>query len=67
MADVQPFPWASAMRFGFGHLRLPPEAFWSMTMHELNSAMTHHFGDAEVTLSRQKLDQLILENPDKEW
>lgn len=66
MADVQPFPWASAMQFAFGHLRLSPEAFWSMTMHELNSAMKHQFGDATTSLTRAKLDQLINQHPDKE-
>lgn len=30
-----PFPWAAAMRFGLGQLRLSPTAFWAMTPREL--------------------------------
>ncbi|MEL6966010.1 MAG: phage tail assembly chaperone [Pseudomonadota bacterium] len=33
------FPWETAMAFGFGVLRLSPEAFWSMTPKELAAAM----------------------------
>lgn len=29
------FPWAEAMAFGLGTLRLPPEQFWRMTPREL--------------------------------
>lgn len=31
------FPWASVLRFGLGHLRLPPEAFWRLSLTELNA------------------------------
>ncbi len=30
--------WAGLMRLGLGELRLPPEAFWSMTPRELEAA-----------------------------
>ena len=28
---MKPFPWAQAIGFGLGILKLPPEQFWSMT------------------------------------
>lgn len=39
---MRPFPWADAMRFGFGVLRLPSEAFWSLSVRELHAAMEAH-------------------------
>jgi len=33
------FPWAEAMRFGFGTLRLGPCEFWGMTPRELAAAV----------------------------
>jgi uncharacterized phage protein (TIGR02216 family) len=30
-----PFPWAAAMQFGLGLLRLSPKEFWTMTPAEL--------------------------------
>jgi uncharacterized phage protein (TIGR02216 family) len=33
------FPWAEAMRFGFGTLRLGPAEFWGMTPRELAAAI----------------------------
>ncbi len=32
------FPWAAAMAFGLGRLRLAPSAFWAMTPRELAAA-----------------------------
>ena len=36
---AEPFPWAAAMRFGLGRLRLAPRDFWAMTPRELAAAM----------------------------
>ncbi|WP_417310844.1 rcc01693 family protein [Devosia sp.] len=38
-AAVQGFPWAAAMRFGFGTLRLSSRDFWALTPRELAAAM----------------------------
>lgn len=35
---MKPFPWADAMQFGLGVLKLPPEAFWKMSPRELAAA-----------------------------
>lgn len=37
MRDRTFFPWASVLRFGLGHLRLSPEAFWRLSLTELNA------------------------------
>jgi uncharacterized phage protein (TIGR02216 family) len=34
-AQPPPFPWAAALRFGVGRLRLSPDAFWALTPREL--------------------------------
>ncbi len=34
-----PFPWENLIGFGFGVLRLSPQAFWSMTPRELALAI----------------------------
>jgi uncharacterized phage protein (TIGR02216 family) len=38
-AQVAPFPWDDAMRFGLGRLRHAPKDFWAMTPRELHAAM----------------------------
>lgn len=35
---MTPFPWAEAMGFGLGVLRLAPRDFWSMSPRELSAA-----------------------------
>ncbi len=62
---MTPFPWDTAMRFGFGILRLSPNAFWAMTPRELGAAYKAFYGDA-APLNRQRLDALMTSFPDKE-
>lgn len=37
MTDRTFFPWASVLRFGLGHLRLSPDAFWRLSLLELHA------------------------------
>lgn len=59
-------PWHDIMKFGLGYLKLPPDAFWRMTLRELDAAI-------DVTLMNPlnysvpdvaQLDQLIKTYPD---
>jgi len=62
---LTPFPWAEALGFGLGLLRLSPAAFWSMTPRELTAAHRGLFGRGSQTpLSRASLDQLLTRFPD---
>ena len=56
------FPWASVLRFGLGHLRLIPDAFWRLSLPEL-IALT---GGTELpaTATRQGLEALMALFPD---
>jgi uncharacterized phage protein (TIGR02216 family) len=36
---AEPVDWPALMRLGLGALRLPPDAFWSMTPGELRRAL----------------------------
>jgi len=65
MAEPKPFPWQQAMQFAFGRLHLPPRAFWSMTMRELNAAIAAHNASVSPPLLRHELDQLMQQNPDR--
>lgn len=55
------------MRAGLGQLRLSPQAFWEMTLPELNAAL-RGAGDAGHTeaLTRVALDALMALYPDDE-
>lgn len=60
-----PFPWADAMAFGFGILRLAPDAFWSMTPRELAAAIRARRGQGGgVAPDRPSLDALMRAFPD---
>ncbi|HEU0081589.1 MAG TPA: rcc01693 family protein [Bradyrhizobium sp.] len=59
-----PFPWAEAMQFGFGVLRLSSEAFWRMTPRELAQAIIAVRGDAAAPMPRDTLDALMRAFPD---
>ncbi|HVV42909.1 MAG TPA: rcc01693 family protein [Nitrobacter sp.] len=61
---MTPFPWEQAMRFGFGVLRLAPDAFWRMTPRELAHAIHAVRGPAVVPLARGDLDGLMTRFPD---
>ncbi|MBB5046536.1 putative phage protein (TIGR02216 family) [Rhodopseudomonas rhenobacensis] len=61
----KPFPWAEAMRFGFGVLRLAPREFWAMTPRELAHAIVAVRGVAAAPLDRATLDALLRRFPDR--
>lgn len=61
---MKPFPWDEAMQFGFGVLRLSPEAFWRMTPRELAQAVIGVRGPAVTPIDRGGLEQLMQRFPD---
>lgn len=61
-----PFPWAEAMQFGFGVLRLSPDAFWRMTPRELAHAIRGVRGPVAAPMDRSALDALMKQFPDSE-
>lgn len=56
------------MKFGLGRLRLPPDAFWRMTMRELDAAsqgMAEHYGGAQPPpMDRERLLEMMQQYPD---
>jgi uncharacterized phage protein (TIGR02216 family) len=62
---AEPFPWREAMQFGFGVLRLAPDAFWRMTPRELAAAIRASRGDMALPLQRSAFDQLMQRFPDR--
>jgi uncharacterized phage protein (TIGR02216 family) len=60
----EPFPWAAAMRFGLGRLRLSPQEFWSMTPLELVAAAEGYLGVGAPTLGLEGLQHLMRQFPD---
>lgn len=63
-AQAEPFPWAAAMAFGFGTLRLAPEAFWQMTPAELAAAWRRHAAGGSGAPGRGELAGLMARFPD---
>lgn len=61
---MKPFPWDEAMQFGFGVLRLAPQAFWQMTPRELSQAVIAVRGAAVTPIDRGGLEQLMQSFPD---
>ena len=59
------FPWAAAMRFGLGVLKLPPRDFWRMSPRELAAAWGAVVGDRGAPLGRSELDGLMERYPDE--
>ena len=59
-----PFPWKRAIGFGFGILRLSPDAFWHMTPRELALAVEAVFGAAGAPLERAVFAELMTRFPD---
>lgn len=53
------------MGFGFGVLRLAPEAFWRMTPRELAAAIAAVRGPIAVPLKRADLNDLMRKFPDR--
>lgn len=60
----QPFPWDRAMAFGFGVLRLSPDAFWRMTPRELGAAIKALSPPQAPAIGRGTLDALMRRFPD---
>lgn len=62
MPDRTLFPWASVIRFGLGHLRLPPDAFWRLSLPELAALMDA--GQTPQPATRRDLQALMALFPD---
>ena len=62
--NFQAFPWAEAIGFGLGILRLSPDAFWRMTPRELSFAIEAATGRQAAPFERSTLDQLMGRFPD---
>ncbi len=61
-----PFPWDEVIGFGFGILRLAPDAFWAMTPREIaRAAEAIHGRSRPDAMGRQALDRLLREFPDR--
>jgi len=61
---VTPFPWAQAIGFGLGVLRLSPEQFWRMTPRELACAIEAVTG-RRAPLDRAGFAALMKRFPDE--
>lgn len=64
MPVLAPFPWRTAMGFGFGVLRLSSDTFWRMTPRELAAAIAAVRGPIAAPLARADLDDLMHKFPD---
>ena len=56
--------WPVLMQFGFGVLRLSSNDFWSLTLLELEAAMTAQLTSEPQMVSRSELDQMMRAHPD---
>jgi uncharacterized phage protein (TIGR02216 family) len=61
---MNPFPWAEAIGFGLGVLRLPPAQFWAMTPRELALAVRAVRGTIPEPIDRAALNELMQKFPD---
>ena len=61
---MKPFPWAEAIGFGLGVLRLSPAQFWAMTPRELAFAIRAVRGTVLEPIDRIALDELMKQFPD---
>jgi uncharacterized phage protein (TIGR02216 family) len=61
---MTPFPWARAIGFGLGVLRLSPQAFWQMTPREFALAVEAVLGPRAAPLERAAFEQLMRRYPD---
>ena len=62
---MRPFPWAAAMTFGLGVLRLPSREFWGLTPRELAAAFEAHAGRARgAAPGRATLAEMMEKYPD---
>jgi uncharacterized phage protein (TIGR02216 family) len=60
------FPWAEAMRLGFGVMRLSSREFWGLTPRELAAALTPGGPSRATAPDRQRLGDLMARFPDGE-
>jgi uncharacterized phage protein (TIGR02216 family) len=58
---MTPFPWADAMRLGFGVLKLSSKEFWGLTPRELAAAFGAGRGGAP---DRSELGRMMERFPD---
>ncbi|ADH88044.1 Protein of unknown function DUF2376, phage [Ancylobacter novellus DSM 506] len=63
-AAPRAFPWAEAMAFGLGHLRLSSDDFWRLTPRELAAAIGAVAGPVPARLDRAGLAALMARFPD---
>jgi len=61
---MRPFPWAEAMGFGFGVLKLSSREFWGLTPRELAAAFGARSGRTAPP-SRDGLEGLMARFPDE--
>ena len=64
MSGPTPFPWADAIGFGFGVLRLSSDAFWRMMPRELAHAVSVRNGAPVMPIGRASLLDLMMRFPD---
>lgn len=62
---MRAFPWAEAMRLGFGVMRLSSRDFWGLTPRELAAAFGGTAGRSTPP-SRESLAELMRKFPDGE-
>jgi uncharacterized phage protein (TIGR02216 family) len=60
----QPFPWDVVQAFGFGVLRLGPDAFWRLTPREIAAAARALGIGRTAAPGRADLDALMRAFPD---
>ena len=65
---AEPVDWPALMRLGLGVLRLPPDAFWSMTPGEFRRALEGAgvLPAGGQTMERDRLAELMAAFPDGE-
>ena len=61
---MRAFPWADAMRLGFGVLKLSSREFWGLTPRELAAAFAALSGARAAAPDRSALDKLMERFPD---
>ena len=61
---MSPFPWADAMRLGFGVLKLSSREFWGLTPRELAAALSAAAPHRRTAPDRTRLDDLMARFPD---
>lgn len=62
---MAPFPWREVMAFGLGHLRWPPDVFWTASPREIIAASeAFRAAPAGEAPARGVLDALMRDHPD---